>query len=117
MHGSIYQTPVPTGPLYPGNPRAHLMVKLHDARQPKATFTPKPGQEPEEVYMDPTTHKQIEKLIESNLMRTPAESLYQFEKSGSGIHLNIVTMPDNPNKVFIVVSNADGKVDIIEKGS
>lgn len=67
--------------------------------------------------MDPQTHKQIEKLIESNLMKTPAESVYQFDKTGSGIHMNIVTMPDNPNKIYIIVSNADGKVDVLEKGN
>ena len=52
-------------------------------------------------------------------MKTPAEAVYQFEKTGSGIHMNIVTMPDDPNKIYIVVSNTDGlgKVDIIEKGN
>jgi len=31
--------------------------------------------------------------------------------------MNIVTMPDDPSQVYLVVSNADGKVDIIQKGS
>lgn len=50
-------------------------------------------------------------------MKTPAETVFQFDKPGSGIHINIVTLPDDPNKAFLVLSNADGRVDIVEKGN
>ena len=45
--------------------------------------------------MDPETHKKVEKIIETNLLRTPAESIYQFDRAGSGVHVNVVTMVYN----------------------
>lgn len=61
------------------------------------------------------THKQIESLIESNLLKTPAEAVFQCARTSSGIHMNMVTMPNDSAKKYIILSNADGKVDIIEK--
>ena len=50
-------------------------------------------------------------------MSAPPESIYQFEKSNSGVHFNTVSFDVNKmRKTFYVVSNADGCVDIIEKG-
>ena len=65
---------------------------------------------------DPAMHKEVEKLIENNLLRTPAESIFQFTRSGSGIHINIVKLPGTAGRMFLIASNTDGKVDIIEKG-
>ena len=65
---------------------------------------------------DPVAHKGIERLIESNLMKTPAEVVYQFSRSGSGIHMNYVKKPDD-GKIYLITSSADGVVDVIEKGS
>lgn len=31
--------------------------------------------------------------------------------------MNLVTIPNDPSKKYIILSNADGKVDIIEKGA
>ena len=52
------------------------------------------------------------------MMTVPPEAVYQFEKSTSGIHFNTVSFDVNKQrKTFYVVSNADGCVDIIEKGA
>ena len=50
-------------------------------------------------------------------MTAPPEAVFQFEKSNSGVHFNVVNFDVNKQrKTFYVVSNADGCVDIIEKG-
>ena len=72
------------------------VIPVFDARQPKGLFTPKSGDILPSYETDPVTHKDVEKLIEANLMRTPAESVFQFTRSGSGIHLNIVNLPGSP---------------------
>lgn len=66
---------------------------------------------------DPAIHKDIERLIESSLLKTPAESIFQFNRSGSGVHIGLVTMPGTSGRTFIIASNADGKVDVIERGT
>lgn len=51
-------------------------------------------------------------------MTAPPEAVFQFQKSTSGIHFNSVSFDVNKiKKTFFVVSNADGYVDIIEKGA
>ena len=66
---------------------------------------------------DPVTHKNIEKLIESSLLKTPAETVFTFAKGGSGVHMNMITLPGSPDpRIFLISSNADGKVDVLEKG-
>ena len=50
-------------------------------------------------------------------MTSPPEAVFQFEKSNSGVHFNVVNFDINKQrKTFYVVSNADGCVDVIEKG-
>ena len=67
--------------------------------------------------MDPETHKKVEKIIETNLLRTPAESIYQFDRAGSGVHVNVVSMVYNKQTMtFLIVNNGDTKVEIILKG-
>ena len=74
MHGSIYSTPVPKGPV---NPKIEPLFQMYDARQPKAIYQPAKGEVLDQSYApNPETHKQIEKLIESNLLKTPAESIF-----------------------------------------
>ena len=61
-------------------------------------------------------HSQVEKITEQNLLRAPAESIYQFDRIGSGVHVNVVTLPHDKSKTFLVVNNGDTKVNIIQKG-
>ena len=68
-----------------------------------------------QVTPDPVAQKSIERLIESNLMKTPAEAVYQFSRNGSGIHVNLIKKPDD-GKIYLIASSADGVVDVIEKG-
>ena len=64
---------------------------------------------------DAVVHKHIEELIDSSFMKTPSEQIYQFQKPGSVIHINIVNMPDG-NGTYIIANNAEGKIDVIERG-
>ena len=70
------------------------VLQIYDARQPKGLFVPKRGVGGVvPVYeRDQATHIEIERLIESSFLKTPAESIYQFNKNGSGVHVNIVTL-------------------------
>lgn len=53
------------------------MVQIYDARQPKAFYQAKPGIVKDELaYEDAVTHRQVESLIESNLLKTPAEAVF-----------------------------------------
>ena len=31
--------------------------------------------------------------------------------------MNMVTMPDDPSRIYYIVTNADGQVDVIQKGT
>jgi len=79
MHGTIYSTPLPGKTTRQADTETTPtpMVQTYDARQPKAFYAAKPGEAPDEFcYEDPATHKQIEKLIDSNLLKTPAEAVF-----------------------------------------
>ena len=62
-------------------------------------------------------HKQVERLIEPGSMDSPAETLLQFDRATSGTHINLVTMPKDASRVYFIISNADGMVDIVDKST
>ena len=70
-----------------------------------------------ENFVDVQMHKQVERLIDSALLESPAETIYEFDKSASGTHINMVSMPRDASRKFLVMSNAEGTVDVLEKGA
>ena len=78
MQGSVYNTATPAAAAQNETPMRKMsnLVPIYDGRQPKGLFVAKKGQVLPEYEQDPTTHKNIEKLIESNLLKTPAETIY-----------------------------------------
>ena len=51
MHGTVYNTPLPTGKINQADPRAALIVRPYDAKQPKAFYQFREGDSaPEEIF-------------------------------------------------------------------
>ena len=59
MHGNLYSTPLPTGKINQVDPKAALIVRPYDAKQPKAFYQFREGDSPPEeiFYHDPFNHK------------------------------------------------------------
>ena len=61
---------------------------------------------------DAIIHKHIEEIIEHSFMKTPSEQIYQFQKPGSAVHINLVKLP-NGKGTYIIANNACGQIDVI----
>ena len=93
-------------------------VMTYDAVQPAAHYrkilSDNFGRMELATGADPRVHKQIEALIDANFMKTPSETIYNFSKPGSGVHLNIISNPKNSKEKYILASSAEGNVEVIK---
>ena len=49
-------------------------------------------------------------------MKIPAETVYQFKKAGSGVHVSFITMPVAPYERYIIASSTKGCIEVIKQG-
>ena len=79
---------------------------LFNSFKARASAVPVVEEHPDEVY----------DLVETSFIQAPPEEIYSFSNPNSGTHINTLNLPSGEPK-YILANNADGFVDILERGS